>query len=143
MLFVSNKLKHYYSFYKLYVYSSRFGYNLVICYEYISKGETDKALKAIGDIEHDVLSSIGNNDPFLKSIQTALNHVTLSTKSHLLKLCAFGTEVCINPQFKYKLTPVMQLALHYRGHYLIHILPKLFLIPFFTFYLWHILIYYV
>lgn len=66
---------------------SRFGYNLVITYEYISKGETDEALKVIGDIES-ILSSIGSNDPFLKSIFTALQHITLSTKGHVLKLCA-------------------------------------------------------
>lgn len=72
-----------------------FGYNLVITYEHTCKGETDKALKVIDDIEN-ILSSIGKNDPFLKSIEIALNHIVLSTKSYLLKSCAFGAEVNSN-----------------------------------------------
>uniref|UniRef100_A0A2S2PXU8 Uncharacterized protein n=1 Tax=Sipha flava TaxID=143950 RepID=A0A2S2PXU8_9HEMI len=64
-----------------------FGYNIVICYEYISKGNNDDALKIINDIEN-ILSSIGNNDPFLKSIKVALNHITFSMKGHLWHLCS-------------------------------------------------------
>jgi hypothetical protein len=70
----------------------RFGYNIVICYEYISKGNNDDALKIINDIEN-ILSSIGNNDPFLKSIKVALNHITFSMKGHLWHLCSMDIKV--------------------------------------------------
>lgn len=70
----------------------RFGYNIVICYEYISQRNTKEALKTINDIEN-ILSSIGNNDPFLKSIRVALNHITFSMKGHVWQLCSMDTKV--------------------------------------------------
>lgn len=72
----------------------RFGYNIVICYEYINEGKTKKALEIIGEIET-ILSSVGSNDNFLKSIRIALNHITFSMKGYLLKLCSNETMVCI------------------------------------------------
>lgn len=54
----------------------------------------DKALITISDIEN-ILSSIGNNDPFLKSIKVALNHIVFSMKGHIiLQLGLFETMVC-------------------------------------------------
>jgi len=71
----------------------RFGYNIVICYEYITEGKKDKALEIIVEIEK-ILSTIGSNDMFLKSIRIALNHITFSMKGHLLNLCSNKTMVC-------------------------------------------------
>lgn len=59
------------------------GYNIVICYEYFSKGKLKKALRTIYDIES-IFSNIGSNDPFLKSIRVALNHIVFSMKGHIL-----------------------------------------------------------
>lgn len=70
----------------------RIVYNLVICHEYIIKEIFHEALKTIGYIE-DILLSIGDNDPFLKSIRIALNHITFSMKGHLFKLCSLDTKV--------------------------------------------------
>ncbi|KAE9544722.1 hypothetical protein AGLY_000264 [Aphis glycines] len=69
-----------------------FGYNIVICYEYIAKGNANKALNIIDEIEN-ILSSIGNKDPFLKSIKIALNHITFSMKGYLLELCSIKNMV--------------------------------------------------
>lgn len=79
----------------------RFGHNLVICYEYVSKRIPDKALEIIGDMEN-LLKSIGNNDSFLKSIKIALDHVTYSMKGYILKLCSIETQVCQNKTHLYK-----------------------------------------
>lgn len=75
------------------IFFCRFGYNIVICYEYISQGKAKKALEIIYDIEN-ILSTIGSNDQFLKSIKIALNHITFSMKGYLLKLCSIKTMVC-------------------------------------------------
>ncbi|KAF0762900.1 Uncharacterized protein FWK35_00020951 [Aphis craccivora] len=69
-----------------------FGYNIVICYEYIAKGKANKALNIIGEIEN-ILSSIGDKDPFLKSIRIALNHITYSMKGYLFELCSIKNMV--------------------------------------------------
>ncbi|XP_025203134.1 uncharacterized protein LOC112600180 [Melanaphis sacchari] len=69
-----------------------FGYNIVICYEYIAEGKSNKALDIIGEIEI-ILSSIGKNDQFLKSIKIALNHITFSMKGYLFKLCSIKNMV--------------------------------------------------
>lgn len=71
----------------------RFGYNLVICYEYIAEGKANKALEIIDEIEN-ILKCIGSNDIFLKSIKIALNHITFSMKGYLFKLCSTETKVC-------------------------------------------------
>ena len=71
----------------------RFGYNIVICYEYVVEGKANKALEIIGEIEN-IISSIESNDTFLKSIKIALNHITFSMKGYLLKLCSNKTTVC-------------------------------------------------
>ncbi|XP_060877932.1 uncharacterized protein LOC132950465 [Metopolophium dirhodum] len=67
-----------------------FGYNIVICYEYIAEGKPNKALEIIGEIEN-ILKCIESNDIFLKSIKIALNHITFSMKGYLLKLCSNET----------------------------------------------------
>ncbi|XP_026813262.1 uncharacterized protein LOC113553894 [Rhopalosiphum maidis] len=69
-----------------------FGYNIVICYEYIAEGKETKALNIISEIEN-ILLSIGNNDPFLKSIRIALNHITFSMKGYLFELCSIKNMV--------------------------------------------------
>lgn len=66
---------------------------MVICYEYIAKEKTNKALEIIGEIEN-ILKCIGSNDVFLRSIKIALNHITFSMKGYLLKLCSNETMVC-------------------------------------------------
>jgi len=71
----------------------RFGYNLVICYEYIAEGNVNKTLEIIGEMEK-LLSTLGSNDTFLKSIRIALNHVTFSMKGYLFDLCSIKTMVC-------------------------------------------------
>lgn len=74
------------------IFFFRLGYNLVICYEYISKCQAKQALKTIGDLE-DILVSIGGNDTFLKSIKIALNHIVYSMKGHVLELCLLKSNV--------------------------------------------------
>lgn len=66
-----------------------------LCYECVSNGTTHKALEIISDMEN-MLESVGNNDPFLKSIKIAMDHVIYSLKNHvLLQLNSMETKVCL------------------------------------------------
>lgn len=83
----------------MYLIFFRLGYNIVISYEYFSQGKLDKSLKTIGVIEN-ILSSIGSNDPFLKSIKVSLNHIVFSMKGHiLLQLGLLETMVSIQQKY--------------------------------------------
>lgn len=72
----------------------RFGYNIVISYEYLSKAQLNEALESVNDAAK-ILLSINKDDVFLNSIKAALKHVTYSLKGYIMSLCHIKTMVMV------------------------------------------------